>query len=313
MLWFNKYKNNYILKESLLKIKTWIAASRLPAQIFMFPAVLFGQALHFTQTGEFSLNTFTWLVVYGIAMHFFIVYINDVADYETDQKNTTFTPFSGGSRVLVDGKLSKQSLLIAGLVMAGVVLFAGNLLAIGANDWTLMVWVVGGLFLMHAYSFSPIKLSYRGFGEVLQMLGVGLVLPVVGYLAQGGTYDVLPWLWIVALFPAQYAMAISTSLPDEPSDKESQKRTTVVILGVFKSQRVMLMLFAIAIAGITILSTTDSAFIFLILGLVILFTQIFIFYKKKPKPGDFSMFIFVSLAILLNTVLVLGWSLTLLL
>jgi 1,4-dihydroxy-2-naphthoate octaprenyltransferase len=295
-----------------LNIKAWIAASRLPAQIFMFPAVLFGQALHYMLTGEFSLNTFTWLVVYGVAMHFFIVYINDVADFETDQKNTTFTPFSGGSRVLVDGKLSKQALLIAGLVMVGVVLFVGNILAIDSGQWTLMVWVVVGLFLMHAYSFPPIKLSYRGYGEVLQMLGVGIVLPVVGYLAQGGSYDVLPWLWIAALLPAQYAMAISTSLPDEPSDKESKKNTTVVALGVKKAERVMLMLFAIAIAGVTILSTTDSAFIFLILGLLILFVQIYIFYKKKPKPGDFSMFIFVSLAILLNTVLVLGWSLTLL-
>lgn len=295
-----------------MNIKAWVAASRLPAQIFMFPAVLFGQALHYMLTGEFSFNTFTWLVVYGIAMHFFIVYINDVADFETDQKNKTFTPFSGGSRVLVDGKLSKRALLIAGLVMAGLVLFVGNVLAIDAGQWTIVLWVVVGLFLMHAYSFPPIKLSYRGYGEVLQMLGVGVVLPVVGYLAQGGSYDVLPWLWIAALLPAQYAMAISTSLPDEPSDKESKKNTTVVAFGVRKAERVMLMLFAIAIAGVTLLSTTESAFIFLILGLLILFVQIYIFYKKKPKPGDFSMFIFVSLAILLNTVLVLGWSLTLL-
>jgi 1,4-dihydroxy-2-naphthoate polyprenyltransferase len=293
-----------------LNIKAWIAASRLPAQIFMFPAVLLGQALHFSLTGEFALGPFISLVIYGLAMHFFIVYINDVADFETDQKNTTFTPFSGGSRVLVEGKLTKRSLLVAGLIMAGIVLFIGNLMAVRSGEWTLMIWVVLGLFLMHAYSFGPIKLSYRGFGEVLQMLGVGVVLPVVGYLAQGGSYDTLPWLFIVALLPSQYAMAISTSLPDEPSDKESQKRTTVVILGVKNAKRVMLMLYALAIAGVTLLSTTDSAFIFLIFGLVILFVQIYIYYNKRPKPGDFSMFIFVSLAILLNTVLVLGWSLT---
>lgn len=294
-----------------MNIKAWIAASRLPAQIFMFPAILLGQALHFSFTGEFNLGAFVSLLIYGLAMHFFIVYINDVADYETDQKNTTFTPFSGGSRVLVEGKLTKQSLLIAGLVMAGVVLFIGNLMAIRSGEWTLMVWIVVGLFLMHAYSFGPIRLSYRGFGEVLQMLGVGVVLPVVGYLAQGGAYETLPWLMIMALLPAQYGMAISTSLPDEPSDKESQKRTTVVILGVKRSQALMLGLFALAIGAVTLLSTITSTFVFLTLGIIILLSQLIIFYAKKPKPGDFSMFLLVSLAILLNTVLVLGWGITL--
>ncbi len=300
-----------LLKEIPLNIKSWVAASRLPAQIFIFPALLFGQAVHFSLTGAFNLTTFILLTIYGVAMHFFIVYINDVADYETDRDNTTFLPFSGGSRVLVDGKLTKRQLLIAGLVMAGIVLYIGGLLGQQNRDVTIPIWVVFGLFLMHAYSFPPIKLSYRGFGEILQMLGVGVVLPVVGFLAQGGAYEAFPWLWLIVLLPAQYGMAISTSLPDYPSDKKSQKRTTVVALGVRNAQRLMLMLFALAIGGVTWFIDDNASFIFLYIAMIILSIQLFIFYRKKPAPGNTPLFILVSLAILINTVLVLGWALTL--
>ena len=294
-----------------MNIKSWVAASRLPAQIFIFPALLFGQAIHFSLTGAFDLTTFILLTLYGIAMHFFIVYINDVADFDTDKENNTFLPFSGGSRVLVDGKLTKRQLLTAGLIMAGAVLYLGGMLGQLNREFTIPIWVVFGLFLMHAYSFAPIKLSYRGFGEILQMLGVGLVLPVVGYLAQGGTYDALPWLLIITLLPAQYAMAISTSLPDYPSDKKSNKRTTVVALGVQNSIRLMLILFGLATAGVTWFIDDNASFLFIYLALVILLVQMYIFYRKKPVPGNGPMFILVALAILLNTVLVLGWALTL--
>ncbi|HEU4539189.1 MAG TPA: UbiA family prenyltransferase, partial [Polyangiaceae bacterium] len=75
-------------------------------------------------------------------------------------------------------------------------------------------------------------LSYRGGGELLQTLGTALVLPLYGYYALAGTVDGFPWLAAATLAPAQLACALATSMPDEPSDRESGKRTTSVRLGL---------------------------------------------------------------------------------
>lgn len=65
-------------------VKAWIKASRLPAQTFIFPSLLLGQMLHQNISGSFSWFIFSLLFFLGLTMHFYIVYANDYADYETD-------------------------------------------------------------------------------------------------------------------------------------------------------------------------------------------------------------------------------------
>jgi 1,4-dihydroxy-2-naphthoate octaprenyltransferase len=45
--------------------------------------------------------------------------------------------------------------------------------------------IAAHLFWM--YSFPPFRLSYRGYGEVLQGIGLGVLLPVAGFYVQAGT------------------------------------------------------------------------------------------------------------------------------
>ena len=287
-----------------MRIKPWIKASRVPAQSFIAPALLLGQALHYTQTREFSWVVFLMIHLYGITMHLFIVYSNDVADYKTDQLNQTFTPFTGGSRVLVDQELSISSLIKAAIIMAVLTLLLGTVLAIIQAQLMILFLVIAGLFLLHAYSFSPIKLSYRGFGETLQMLGVGLVLPLVAYYAQGGTLNLYTIGLITIFLPSQLAMAMATSLPDEPSDRLSQKRTSAVLLGIPNALVMMIILFTLSLGLLTVFSPTllPITWVFL-LGTLLVVQGAFVCLKKM-KINTFSMTLIVSLSILTNTLMV---------
>ena len=47
--------------------------------------------------------------------------------------------------------------------------------------------VIFALLLLWLYSFKPVRLSYRGGGEILQALGTALVLPLLGFYAQSGS------------------------------------------------------------------------------------------------------------------------------
>ena len=290
-----------------MKLKSWIEASRLPAQLFIFPSLLLGQALAFNQLSTFNTGIFVLVFIFGLGMHFFIVYANDYADYETDLKNDTFTPFTGGSRVLVEGKISKKELLSGTYIMVGLVLVMASIKSILVGNFILLGLAFLGLLLLQAYSFGPVKLSYRGFGESLQMLGVGLVLPLFGFIAQGASLESIPWIPILILLPSQLAMAMGTSLPDQPSDALSKKRTSAVLLGVKGASILMVGLFALTI-GLSILTLEALnvvPLIILIISGLSLLLMMGLIIVKKPLPGSPSMFLLTGLSILTNTLLVL--------
>ena len=76
-----------------------------------------------------------------------------------------------------------------------------------------------------AYTFPPLKLNYRGGGEWLEGLGVGVALPAFHLALQGGALWVrelwlLPGWCLLAL-----ACAVASGLSDEQSDRRGGKRT----------------------------------------------------------------------------------------
>ncbi len=294
------------------KWKAWIKASRIPAQSFIFPSLLLGQSIGYFISGNWNWMLFMLIHLYGIAMHLFIVYANDYADYESDLMNTSYTPFTGGSRVLIEGSLSKKDLLTASYVTAVLSVFVSSVVGfIVGSVWPILLAILG-IGLLHAYSFKPIKLSYRGFGEILQMLGVGLILPLIGYIGQGNTFIDLPFLYVLFLMPAQLAMAISTSLPDEPSDRETDKNTTVVKLGNQSARIFIVFLYALTLSLVfysEINQHVHLVFSLVLLGLLFVLTGFSV--RKTVLPGTQPMFYLVAVSILTNTLIVTGIAISL--
>ena len=230
--------------------RAWLQAARLPSQMYIFWPLLLGQALAMG-------DGFSWEVViachlYGLASQFYIVFANDVADMATDRRNFTFTLFSGGSRVLVEGLLSRRQLARAAVLCATLSALCGVFLGVRHGAWLPLPLIVFGLALLWAYSYPPLRLSYRGGGEYLQMVGVGLVLPLIGYSAHAGTLDGLPWQLMPLMLALSLSCAMATALPDEPSDRADGKRTHAVRFGLAGSRRVILRLNVLALAWLVL-------------------------------------------------------------
>ncbi|MCU0681794.1 MAG: prenyltransferase [Polyangiaceae bacterium] len=210
----------------------WLRASRLPSQSYIALPLLLGQAFAAVRGHPFRLDTLVAVQLFGLFDQLYIVWANDYADQETDRKNRTPTLFSGGSRVLVEGSLTPADLLGAATLAASLALGVSSYLALVEGRWLLVPLALTALGLLWAYSFPPLRLSYRGGGELLQTLGTAFVLPLYGYYALAGTLAGFPWLALAVLWPTQLACALATSMPDEPSDRESGKRTTSVRFGL---------------------------------------------------------------------------------
>jgi 1,4-dihydroxy-2-naphthoate octaprenyltransferase len=94
----------------------------------------------------------------------------------------------------------------------------------------MMAASVSAIVLLHVYSYSPARLSHRGGGEWLQGIGIGCVLPWVGfYMVTGDPHPPLAIVLPMVLFGV--AGNVSTAIPDLEVDRAARKRTLAVIVG----------------------------------------------------------------------------------
>jgi len=222
--------------------RAWWQAARVPSQVYMYLPLLLGQALAWRDTGRFSGGATAGLLIYGTCQQLYTVFANDLADEAHDRLNPTPTWISGGSRVLVEGQLTPLALRRAAQGMAVLALLGAGTLAWISSAWELLPLALVGLLLLWAYSFPPLRLSYRGGGELLQAAGLGIVLPLIGYAAGGGNTSTFPWLIWGTLLPLQVALALATTLPDEMGDRLGHKLTMAVRLGGPRVRGLMLVL-----------------------------------------------------------------------
>lgn len=239
----------------------WIQAARPLAQINIALPLLLGQAMAFAALGRFSVGLMYCAGLFGTLVQLVIVFVNDFADRETDARNTTFSRFSGGSRVLPEGRIAPAALRRAALLMLALLLLFSGALALAGRPWA-PVFALATALLVWAYNHPPLRLAYRGHGELLQGIGIGVVLPLAGYYLQAGSFAGFVWPALVPLLLLGYVGNILTALPDAPSDRASDKRTYPVRRGQWIARRHALELLAMAAAmgswvvpGLSLLTT----------------------------------------------------------
>ena len=229
-----------------VKLSSWLQAARPLAHANIAVPLLVGEVLGWAATGEWDLRLVALTHAAAVLDQLFIVFANDVADEASDRENDDATMFSGGSRVLVEGKISPTALRRASWLAAVALLGLAAVMALGlARPLLFPLWVLG-VALLWAYSYPPLRLSYRGYGEVAQGLGLGVVLPVIGYYTVTGSLDGLSWQPLVPLFVLGFAGNINTALPDARADAATDKRSWPVRYGLSRARKHTLQLLALA-------------------------------------------------------------------
>ncbi len=204
-----------------------------------------GQAIGLDATGHFSWLGFALALAFTAADAVFVVMLNDWGDREVDAIKRRMFPKTS-PKTIPDGVLPAHTLLLAGAI-AGLVALSIAAVAFVTLDRPLApVAVLGALAIFIAYTLPPVRLNYRGGGELLEALGVGVVLPwISAYLQSGRVWmpalDALGGFAVLAL-----ASAVASGLSDERSDREGGKRTLVTMLGNALARRIVLTLAAVA-------------------------------------------------------------------
>lgn len=216
------------------KVGTWLKAIRLQFYPMTWLAYTAGALAVSPLDGVFG-NRLFWigylcLFLWEVAT----VLINEIVDLPSDRANRFFSTFTGGSRVLVEGLLSLRELKM-GIVIALIGALAASawlLMLIPANTHV-VAWVLGIMAILSiGYSAPPLKLSYRGLGELDVAIthSVGVIL--CGYVFLGGAWsDTVPWLLGLPLLLAIMPSITLSGIPDREADATAGKRTLAVRLG----------------------------------------------------------------------------------
>lgn len=162
------------------------------------------------------------------------VLVNELYDDSADRANRRYGPFNGGSRVIVEGRLTRRE-LATGAAVALAVAAGAALALVGLDNVALSPALpfVGVLAIVAVgYTLPPLQLCYRTLGELDVAYTHGPGVLVCGWLFFGGALtDPTPWLLAAPIALATLPSITLSNVPDRLADAGVGKRTIAVRFG----------------------------------------------------------------------------------
>lgn len=238
--------------------KIWIA-STIPMAV--------GGAVAFAYSDSFS---WPWFLIGAAAIYLieigknaineYVDYLSGVDRFVTPDKRT---PFSGGKKTIIDGKLTLKENLVIGIITIAAGCLLG-LLIIFLRDFNIIWFGLAGVFFALFYSLPPFKFAYRGLGELVVGFTFGPLITCGTFLVQTGT---LTPLVVLASLPLGLLIANVlwiNQYPDYEADLQGGKRNGVVRLGKQKAGLIFALLFGLAYLTMPVLALFSKNFFWLL-------------------------------------------------
>ena len=214
-------------------MKKWIQAIRLGVlSASVLPAIL-GAVIARYETDQFHWGLFALTILGIIAVHTGANLINDYFDYQSgaDQANKDYlNTVTGGSRVIVEGKLSLRTVLVTAIICLAVATGIGIYLAIVSGP-VILWFVLFGLITAIVYTTPKINLINLKLGEVIIGLDFGVLTVMGAAYVQSSHLSLRALLVSLPVGILIAAILLINEFQDYQSDKAVAKKTTVVRIG----------------------------------------------------------------------------------
>ena len=198
----------------------------------VFFVYLLGALFAVTVGAKFDIYRFIFVYIILLAGTFSAVYNNNYNDVNID-KNSTQTFFSGGSKILVEHPELLPITKKLSLFFLGLSIFLGLIaLFIFSYPVTFFLFVIIGNITGWYYTAPPIKLLYRGLGEIGTMFAAGFFVPGLGYFAMANKIDSHFILLLIPLLFYGFSVSLYLEIPDRDADLQGHKNTLVVRKGL---------------------------------------------------------------------------------
>ncbi len=214
----------------------------LPVSVLPF---LFGSLL--VHCG-FSALRFALGLVAVAGTHLSATVMNDYADSVSgaDWQDTTYYGLFGGSKLIQQGVFPARLYLTVAIGLAAAAIAAVVGLTVLTGNALCSVLYGAVLLMAWGYTVRPLRLSYRGLGELAVFLAYGPAPVVAGYFVLAAEFPPFPVLLLSLPFGFFTAgVLLANEVPDAPGDAAAGKRTLVVRAGAANGYA----LYAAAVVG----------------------------------------------------------------
>ena len=240
------------------KSKAVVLLLRLPFLVVTLGSVFVGTAFAWWYVGQFDLGLFLLTMIGACFLHLACNVANDYFDFKsgTDAANVyAVAPFSGGSRMVLDGFVKPGEALSISIIFAVLGSAIGLYLnAVSAGNVILLIGVAA-LLLVFGYNGPPLKLVNLGIGEIGIFLAWGPLMVLGAYYVQAQSFSSI-WPLIAALPPGILTtlVLVINEFADAEADRSAGRKTWVILFGFKKTVYIYLALalgcYAVILAGV---------------------------------------------------------------
>ena len=284
---------------------SWFKITRFQFYPMTWLAYTVGALCSFKILDNFDMSVYILGYVALFLIEFATVVSNEYYDYETDKINKNYSQFTGGSRMIVDGKITFNQARNSILLSLALAFSLGIILTLKYNIYTFLILSLGVLLGL-AYTVPPLKLSYRGLGEIDVGITHSFYIVLAGFLLQSPTLNIsLPWIVSIPLFFAVFGAIILAGFPDYDADREVGKKTLTVILGERNASLISLIsilisiIFCIFIIYSEILGFASMIFLIVMIHGVVLLYFLFTRFMANTIETNIDKLIQISLSYIL--------------
>ena len=223
----------------MTKSKAIFLLLRLPFLIVTAGAVFIGTSFAWWQKGQFNLLLFILTLLGACFLHIACNVANDYFDFKSGNdalNKNALIPFSGGSRMVLDGFVKPKEALAVSMFFAFLGAVIGLYLNAVSEGNVILFIGLAAFFFVFSYNGVPLQLVNLGGGEVAIFLAWGPLMVLGAYYVQAESVSSI-WALVIAL-PSGILTTL-VLLINEFADKEADvltgRKTWVILFGFKKS------------------------------------------------------------------------------
>lgn len=221
------------------KCRAILILLRLPFLTVTIGAVLLGVFYAYWETGRFNAFHFVLTLLGAAFLHIATNAANDYFDFKSGNDAANFSgtaPFSGGSRMVLEGFVSPRTALAVSMIFAALGAAAGLYLNFVIPGNIVLFIGIAGMFFVFSYNGFPLRLVNIGLGEAAIFLAWGPLMVLGAYYVQAGS---ISSIWPLIISFTSGLLTTLVLLINEFADKEADasvgRKTWVILLGYRKA------------------------------------------------------------------------------
>jgi 1,4-dihydroxy-2-naphthoate octaprenyltransferase len=251
-------------------LRIWWQAFRyhfVPPSIF--PAVL-GGLISWATTGLFFPLYFILVLVALILNHIALNMTDDYFDFKHNVdrlKPGEKNPYTGGSGTLSTGWLKPRNVFKAFSVFYLITVAIGLYLA-WARGLPVLAFGLFGVFCAVFYTAPPVRLGYRGLGELVLLVNFGPVIGLGAFYVQAQAVTLEAFVATLPLGIMMFSLIVINEIPDIEGDRAAGKLTLVARYGKRAGMKLYVASWVASYAVIVGSAAFDITPVFSILALI---------------------------------------------